>query len=215
MPFTHIIFDLDDTLYPRNVGLMQEIGRRITLWVQKSLDVTFEEAVALRQAYLHRYGTTLGGLTAEHQVDVDDYLAFVHDIPIERYVRPNPRLAAMLSAIPLCKAVFTNATSEHAWRVLRALDVADRFEWVVGIREVDFNNKPRLEAYQRLLAFLHAQGPDCILVEDRVVNLRPGKRLGMTTVLVDATPEEGVDFAVGDVLEVGPLVARLLEAQND
>jgi len=212
MEFTHIVFDLDDTLYPRSTGLMEEIGRRITLWVQQVLGVTAEEAAALRREYLHRYGTTLGGLVAEHGVDADDYLAFVHDIPIERYVRPNVALRTMLTGIPLHKAVFTNATSEHARRVLRALGVADQFEQVVGIREVGLQHKPRPEGYHRLLTLLRADGPACILVDDRAVNLRPAKRLGMTTVLVDATPEEGVDFVVGDVLEVGGLVARLMEA---
>ena len=215
MPFVYIVFDLDETLYPRSAGLMQEIGRRINLWVQQALGLPPDEAAALRRAYLEQYGTTLGGLLAEHQVDVDGYLAFVHDIPVEQYVRPNPALAAMLAAIPLRKAVFTNATSEHAWRVLRALGVADQFDHVVGIRETELYNKPRLEAYHRLLATLAVQGPACIMVEDRAVNLRPAKRLGMTTVLVDAEPDEGVDFVVEDVLEVGPLVAHLLREQDD
>ncbi|MGD1996312.1 MAG: pyrimidine 5'-nucleotidase [Anaerolineae bacterium] len=215
MSLTHIIFDLDDTLYPRQAGLMEEIAHRITRWIERTLDLTPEEAAALRQSYLQKYGTTLGGLRAEHQVDVAGYLAFVHDIPIGRYVRPRPALAEMLRSIPLRKVVFTNATSEHACRVLRALDVADQFEHVIGIREVDLYHKPRLEGYKRLLELLDSRGPGCVLVEDRAVNLRPGKRLGMTTVLVDAESEEGVDFVVSDVLEVGPLVTRLVEGRDD
>ncbi len=211
MPFTHIIFDLDETLYPRNAGLMQEIGRRIHLWVQQALGLPPEEAATLRQAYLERYGTTLGGLLAEHDVDAEAYLQFVHDIPLEQYVRPNPALAAMLAAIPLRRVVYTNATSAHARRVLQILGVDGLFEHVVGIQEVGLRNKPRLDGYQRMLELIGAEGPSCILVDDRVVNLRPAKSLGMTTVLVDAALEEGVDFVVGDVLEVGPLVARILE----
>ena len=211
MRFTHIVFDLDDTLYPRDAGLMQEIAGRITLWIEQNLDLASQEAAALRHRYLQRYGTTLGGLIADYPVDVEDYLAFVHDIPVEEYVYASPALETMLAALPLHRAVFTNATSDHAWRVLRALGVQGHFQQVVGIWEVDLCNKPRPEAYQRLLALLPAQGPVCILVDDRAVNLVPGKRLGMTTVLVDAALEEGVDFVVRDVLEVGPLVARLLE----
>lgn len=210
MDLTHIIFDLDETLYSRDVGLMQEIGRRITQWVHQSLGLTPEEAIILRKTYLQKYGTTLAGLIAEHRVDVEAYLAFVHDVPVEQYLHPDPALAAMLSAIPLHKVIFTNATSEYAWRVLQTLGVADQFEQVVGIREVGLCNKPRPQAYRRLLRRLQIQGPNCILVEDRAVNLLPGKQLGMVTVLVDAAPEEGGDFVVKDVLEVGPLVARLI-----
>lgn len=215
MTYSHLIFDLDDTLYPRDAGLMAEIGRRIEWWVQQTMGLSPKDAAQLRRTYLRRYGTTLGGLLAEHQVDVDGYLAFVHDVPVEECIRPNPALARMLDSIPLRKVIFTNATAEHGWRVLRALGVADRFEQVIGIREVGLRNKPQLEAYRRLLARLRVPGPGCILVDDRAENLRPAKQLGMTTILVDAAPGEGVDFVVDDVLEVGPLVERLLRSEEE
>ena len=211
MALKFIIFDLDDTLYPRNSGLMQEVGRRIQTWVCNHLGLTWEGAIALRREYFHRYGTTMGGLVAKHDVDVHDYLAFVHDIPVEEYLKPNLALDATLTSIPLRKAVYTNATSEYGWRVLRALGVAGHFERVVGIEEVGLRNKPYRDAYERMLTLLGAQGPECILVEDAARNLRPAKALGMTTVLVDAEPDEGVDFVVGNVLEVGQVVSELLE----
>lgn len=214
MGFAYLIFDLDETLYPRQAGLMREIGRRIERWVQESLRLTPEEAAALRRVYLQRYGTTLAGLLAEGRVDADAYLAFVHDVPVERWIRPNPALARMLDGIPLRKVVFTNATSEHGWRVLKALGVADRFEDVIGIREVGLRSKPNLESYRWVLKRLGVPGTACILVDDRPMNLRPAKQLGMTTVLVDGVPEEGVDFVVKDVLEVGPLVACLLREER-
>ncbi|MCX7855058.1 MAG: HAD-IA family hydrolase, partial [Anaerolineae bacterium] len=78
-----------------------------------------------------------------------------------------------------------------------------------------FIHKPRREAYERLLALLGVPGPACILVDDRVVNLQPAKALGMTTVLVNGLPQDGVDFAVGSVLEVGPLIQRLLARERE
>jgi len=214
MALKFIIFDLDDTLYPRNSGLMQEVGHRIQLWVRNHLGLTWEEAVALRREYFHRYGTTMGGLIAEHDVDAHNYLVFVHDIPVEEYLKPNLALDAMLASIPLRKAVYTNATSEYGWRVLRALGVAGHFERVVGIKEVGLRNKPYRDAYERMLALLGARGPECILVEDAARNLRPAKALGMTTVLVDAEPDEGVDFVVESVLKVGQVVGELLEGAD-
>lgn len=212
MSFTHIVFDLDETLYPTSAGLMQEVGQRITDWLQRHLGLNPQEASHLREVYIHSYGATLGGLLAEHAgtVDVEDYLAFVHDVPVDAYLRPNPPLRAMLAAIPLRRAVFTNSTMEHARRVLDALGIADLFERVVDIRALNFIHKPRPEAYRRLLALLDAPGPACIMVDDRAVNLQSAKRLGMTTVLVNSQPQDGVDFTVTSVLEVGPLVHRLL-----
>lgn len=40
MPFSHIVFDLDETLYDRRTGLMDEISRRITLWLQERLSLS-------------------------------------------------------------------------------------------------------------------------------------------------------------------------------
>jgi len=213
VPFTHAVFDLDETLYPTSVGLMQDVSRRITLWLQRHLGMGPKEASRLREVYIHLYGTTLGGLLAERagEVDVEDYLAFVHDVPVEAYLRPDPALRAMLAAMPLRHVVFTNSTAEHATRVLNALGIADLFERIVDIRALNFIHKPRREAYGRLLALLDAPGPACILIDDRAVNLQPAKQLGMTTVLVNGQPQDGVDFVVSSVLEVGPLVHALLK----
>ena len=230
MTLKFIIFDLDDTIYPRNSGPMREVGRRIQLWLCNHLGLSWEEAIAVRRDYFHRYGTTMGGLIAEHDMDVHDYLTFVHDIPVEEYLDPNPALATMLDFIPLRKAVYTNATSEYGWRVLRALGVAAHFDQVIGIEEVRLRNKFHGDAYEQALALLGAEGPECIMVEDSARNLRPAKSLGMVTVLVGAdgstarlsssqselaeAPDESVDFVVENVLEVRRVVSDLLHREG-
>ena len=210
MSLDFIIFDLDDTLYPRDTGLMQEIGRRIHVWVCEHLGLTWEEAVALRRDYFRRYGTTLGGLMDKHGVAPEGYLTFVHDIPVGEFVEPNPALVSMLDALPLRRAVYTNATSEYARRVLGAIGVDGQFERVFGIQEVDLYTKASRDGYRRVLALLGTRGPACVMVEDTVPNLRAARALGMTTVLVDGEPAPWVDFAVASVLDVEGVVDALL-----
>jgi putative hydrolase of the HAD superfamily len=207
-----IIFDLDDTLYSRDTGLMREVGHRIHLWLHNHLSLSWEQASVVRRQYYERYGTTLGGLVALHDVDTNDYLAFVHDIPVEEYLEPTPALSAMLASIPLRKAIYTNATSEYSWRVMNALGVAGHFDRVVGIEQVGMRNKWSQDAYERALALLGAQGPECLMVEDTVRNLRAAKDLGLATVLVNAEPTDYVDYVVRDVLEVGQVVNGLLRS---
>ena len=214
MTLKFIIFDLDDTLYSRDTGLMREVGHRIQLWLHNHLGLSWEQATVLRREYYQCYGTTLGGLVAEHDVDAHDYLAFVHDIPVEEYLAPIPALSAMLASIPLRKAIYTNATSEYSWRVMNVLGVAGHFERVVGIEHVGLRGKWCQDAYKRALALLGAQGPECVMVEDTVRNLRPAKDLGLATVLLNAEPREYVDFVVRDVLEVGQVVSDLLRREN-
>jgi putative hydrolase of the HAD superfamily len=221
MALRFVIFDLDDTLYSRENGLMQEVGRRIQAWVSLHLNLSWQEARALRWRYFRTYGTTMGGLIAEHDdLDIADYLFYVHDIPTDTYLKPEPALGTMLDSIPLRKAIYTNATSEYGWRVMTTLQVADRFEQVIGIEEVGLRNKPRPDAFERALEMLGADGRACIMVEDAARNLRPAKALGLRTILVagparpheDDDPDDmaAVDCVVQDILAVAGAVSGLL-----
>jgi putative hydrolase of the HAD superfamily len=209
----YVIFDLDETLYPRGAGLMQEIGVRIMRYLVERMRFTPEQAEEKRMHYYLKYGTSLRGLMAEETVDAEDYLEFVHNIDLNGYIGPNPELDRMLRRIALDKIIFTNSTQEHARRVLDVLGVGDRFRFVVDIRAVDYISKPDPRAYRRLLDLIGAAGDECILVEDNPRNLLPGKALGMTTILVDHGECSEVDYCVKDILSVGDVVARILDSQ--
>ena len=83
MNFSTLFFDLDDTLYPNNTGLWEAIRERMALYMSERLGLPREQVQTLRKTYFQTYGTTLRGLQLHHEVDVDDYLAFVHDLPLE------------------------------------------------------------------------------------------------------------------------------------
>ena len=210
----YLILDLDDTLYPRGSGLMDLISERIGRYMVERLGFPPDQAEALRQRYYARYGTTLRGLMEEYGIDPEDYLAYVHDVPLEAYLQPNPALDRMLGRIPLTKVIFTNASEEHARRVIERLGVAHHFPIILDVRRLGYRNKPDLEAYRRILQHLNAQGPECIFVDDSVRNLRPARALGMITILVDGHPADGADFHVPDILGIEPVVRRLLRERN-
>ena len=210
-PFQYLICDLDETLYPRQSGLMGEIGRRIHLYMTQQMGFAPEEAVAFRQRSLAQYGTALRGLQVEYAVNADDYLAFVHAVPLDNYLAPNSNLDTMLGRIPLRKAIFTNADTAHARRVMERLGVAHHFPVVVDIHALQFDCKPAVAAYRRLLDIVGVPGEACILVEDMARNLRPAREVyGFTTVLVDGKASDGVDYCLRDLMELGPLVDRLV-----
>jgi putative hydrolase of the HAD superfamily len=210
-PVQAVLFDLDETLYPRSAGLMKAIGSRIQLYMEERLGFSREEVVKLRKEYFVKYGTSLRGLQVHNQVDSEDYLAYVHDLPLSEYLAPNLPLMAMLEALPIRKVIFTNATAEHAQSVLRVLGVERFFERIIDVRTFDYLCKPQLEAYQKAAELLKVPPPGCMLVEDNVRNLRPAKQIGMWTVMVgEHEPENGVvDFHVPDVLDVGPIIKEL------
>jgi putative hydrolase of the HAD superfamily len=210
-----ILFDLDETLYPRRAGIMDQIRTLILAYMQRRLEMSPEEADAVRSRYLHAYGTTMRGLQAHHGIDAEDYLDFVHRLPLEDYIGANPALDEALAAIPQTKVVFTNATREHAERVLDVLGVRHHFEHIVDIRDMSFESKPEPSAYRRICALLEQDPEACMLVEDNVRNLVPAKELGMVTVLVsenDIRPEgapRGVDYVIPRIEAIGELVGRI------
>jgi putative hydrolase of the HAD superfamily len=214
--YRFLIFDLDETLYPRQAGLMQEIGARINRYLIENLNLPQEQANELRKRYYQQYGTALRGLVVERpDADPEDYLRFVHDIPLADYIGPNPALAQMLRALPLTKVIFTNATAEHAQNVLNILGVADQFADIIDVRRVEYVSKPNAGAYERLLNILATNGGECILIEDAVRNLLPGKALGMTTILVDDDNCADVDYCVHDILGVKDAVEAARKRQGD
>src|SRR5512139_357443 len=201
--FRFIIFDLDETLYPRNAGLMQEIGVRINRYLIENLHLPQDQANELRKRNYNQHCTALRGLVVERpDVDPEDYLHYVHDIRLTDYIGPDPALAEMLRSIPLTKVIFTNATTEHAQSVLNILGIAEQFADIVDVRRVEYASKPNAEAYERLLTILQVTGDECILIEDSARNLLPGKALGMTTILVDSDDCAQVDYCVHDILGV-------------
>jgi len=211
----YLICDLDETLYPSRTGLMDEIGRRIPQYMVERMGIAPDEAEALRRRYFTQYGTALRGLQIERGIDADDYLGFVHHVPLERYLAPHPALDALLGRLPLHKVIFTNADTAHARRVMERLGVAHHFPCVIDIHAVEFFCKPHPRAYEHVLSVLGVPGRACIMVEDMARNLAPAHALGMTTVLVNGAASDGaalngVDHVIGDLLELEPLLRHLL-----
>jgi putative hydrolase of the HAD superfamily len=216
MPFQSLYFDLDDTLYPSSSGLWDAIRDRMNLYMQRMIDLPLNEIVTLRQGYLEKYGTTLRGLQAHYDVDADEYLAFVHDLPLERYIQPNPHLRQILLSLPQKRWVFTNADANHARRVLNILDLADCFTGIIDIRLINFACKPEKISYQRALSVAGDDQPaSCVIFDDAVRNLAPAKEIGFYTVLVGKqAPADTVDRIIPSLDDLANRMPELWKNGN-
>ena len=212
---THVIFDLDNTLYPPDRGVVEHVDVLITRFVAERLGVDAAAASALRARYYADYGTTLAGLMRHHDVPPDEYLAAVHAIDIEALLEPNPELRAMLLGLPFARVVFTNGSALHAARVLGRLGITDCFAEVFGLERVDYVPKPSTEAFRSVLTALGAAAADCVFVDDRLDSILAATRLGMTTVHVDhGVPREdpGIRLRVASVMELPDVLEALAGA---
>jgi putative hydrolase of the HAD superfamily len=184
MRFTTLFFDLDDTLYPSSTGLWPAIKERMTLYMIERLGLPENDVPFLREQYFKMYGTTLRGLEARHQVDKDDYLAYVHDLPLEKYLKPDPLLREVIASLPARKLIFTNADSPHARRVLTALQLDDLFDAIVDVNAVTPYCKPMPESFA--IAMELADEPDprkCVMIDDLPRTTRAALNVGMASLL--------------------------------
>jgi putative hydrolase of the HAD superfamily len=209
--FRILFLDLDDTLYPSTSGLWQAIGDRIIDFMTDRLGISVEKANELRRDYFKAYGTTLNGLRIHQNVDPLDYLDFVHDVPIESFIRPDPVLSSMLANLNQKRVIFTNASYNHAEQVIHRLGIEKEIDQVIDILALEYHNKPEPSAYRRALLLTQEDDPSaCLLVDDRARNLIPAKELGMLTILVGPEdPEPSIDHCIRSITDLTRTVSDL------
>jgi len=184
MRFSTLFFDLDDTLYPSSTGLWMAIKERMNIYMRDRLGIPEQDVPKLREQYFKMYGTTLRGLQARHNADAQDFLAFVHDLPLKDYLTPNPVLREVIASLPNRKLIFTNADVPHARRVLAALQLDDLFETIVDVNAVAPYCKPMPESFA--IAQELADEPDprkCVMIDDLPRTTRAALDVGMASIL--------------------------------
>jgi pyrimidine 5'-nucleotidase len=118
-------------------------------------------------------------------VDPKDYLDFVHDLPLNEYLEPDPELREMLLGIPRRRWILTNSDAPHATRVINILGISDCFEGIIDVWRMDPYVKPMKEAYRFALDLIGGATPgQCALLDDSPRNLETAKEMGIFTILV-------------------------------
>jgi pyrimidine 5'-nucleotidase len=139
---------------------------------------------------------------------MDDYLAFVHNVPLDRYIHPDPAVRAAIAGIPARKFIFTNADTNHAGRVLQAVGLQGLFDGIIDIHSMAPFCKPMPEAFE--LALKTAGSPErttCVLLDDQMRITRAARSLGMYTILVGKeTSDDGADAALLNLTDLPGLL---------
>lgn len=199
------IFDLDNTLYPHDLRLFEQVDRRIAAYIARMFHVDQQEAHRIQKGYFHSRGTTLAGLMAEHGVDPHQYLADVHDIEMDM-LEENAPLAAAIARLPGRKIIFTNADATYATKILARLGLGASFEAIHDVHALNYTPKPDPSAYRDICDTYDLDPLESLFADDMARNLRPAKDIGMTTLWVNNGSEQAeevtldhVDFTTRDV----------------
>ena len=185
---TDWVFDLDNTLYPRECNLFAQIDTLITRYVMDVTRLDFARARALQKDYYRDFGTTLNGLMHKHDIDPDHFLNTVHAIDYSP-VDPHPDLVEAIADLPGRKFILTNGDTGHARSVLRRLGGDHLFEHVHDIRAMTFVPKPHKKAYEGFFANHGIDPTRAIMFDDLEKNLVVPHDQGMATVQVVASDD--------------------------
>lgn len=200
------IFDLDNTLYPAETCLFDQIDVRMGAYIADLLGCDHAEARRVQKMYFHDHGTTLAGLMHFHGVDPYEFLGYVHDVDMAPLARA-PRLEERLMRLPGRRLVFTNGDAAYATRVLDALGITHCFEGLWDIHAMEYKPKPEPSAYRSFVSAFGVDPARSVFFEDSARNLTPAKAMGMQTVWLDfgtdwgarAKDEGAIDETIDDL----------------
>jgi putative hydrolase of the HAD superfamily len=189
--FAHVtdwVFDLDNTLYPRECNLFAQIDLLISDYTTAVTGLPYAEARALQKAYYRDHGTTLHGLMLHHGVDPDHFLKTVHAIDYSG-VPAHPDLVAALRALPGRRFILTNGDVGHASAVLSKVGADGLFSGIFDIRAMGYKPKPLPEAYESFFAAHGIDATHAAMFDDLEKNLLVPHDVGMVTVQVVAAED--------------------------
>ena len=208
MRFEVLFFDLDDTLYSASTGLWQAIRLRIDQYMIEVLNLPPEVVPNLRKELFLKHGTTMRGLEQVYQINEQQFLDYVHDVPLGNYLKPDANLRLTLCEYPQRKVIFTNADTNHANRVIVTLGLEGCFDQIIDIRDIHPYCKPQAAAFSKALELARVKRPQvCVMIDDAQRNLLAAKEAGLFTIQIgmeDCPP--GIDASIRSLLDLPSVI---------
>jgi pyrimidine 5'-nucleotidase len=198
--FHTLLFDLDNTIYPKSAGVMAAVGERIYRFMEEFLDIDPATIPSLRRQLFTKYGTTLIGLKHHFEFDQQEYLDFVHNLDLSKFLMPDPKLNNLLSSLPHKKVIFTNADVNHAKNILNHLEISRFFIDIIDIHKILPYVKPHPEAYDKALACLGYDSWDrCLFIDDSLQNILSAEKLGLRSIFICENNDSDYPDAISSI----------------
>ncbi|MGL4982568.1 MAG: HAD-IA family hydrolase [Treponemataceae bacterium] len=210
----HLLFDLDNTLYPASPAIDDGITQRMLQFIAKFKSISVDEAKKLRSSNLQRFGTTLEWLIAEQGFPpsrVDDYFAAINpENEIADYTF-DPNLRDFLLSLNLPMTILTNAPMEHALRILSFLNIDGLFLGIHDIRSNNFKGKPHAQSYLRAITASGFSVEQTIFFDDHIKYINGYAKIGGVGVLIDSKKShpEVASLRIQSVYEIPHLLENI------
>jgi len=179
------LFDLDNTLYPPESAIVEQIIPRMGLFVSNELGLSLEQSNALCDDYYRRYGGAGRGIQLHHpHLDLNKFDEFSHQVNLDN-VEKATKLKNALHGLKKSRYVFTNSPLTYATRVLKHIDLYDCFDGIFSVEQTGYKMKPDPHAFTSICQHFGFEASDAAFYDDQVSNIATAKALGMRTVLVN------------------------------
>jgi putative hydrolase of the HAD superfamily len=185
---THLLLDLDNTLYSAKLGLENNVALRLEEFLSGYLNISIEESRNLHQNIVQQYGygTTIEWLIAEKGfTDIDAYYEIINPDNEADVLSHDPHLRGFLESIPIPKAILTNSIHKHANNIIDRLGIRDQFEHIFDISYNNFRGKPHANAFFKALETMNARPETTLFVDDFPVYVEGFIKIGGNGVLFD------------------------------
>lgn len=222
-PYKPIIFlDLDDTLYSRNTGLLEEFKRCIPAYCAQKLGIGKEEASQLSQTFYEKYGSSPHGIIVEHNMPLYDYEDFLAKNMDYTLLRPIPGLRNMLEKAQARLVLLTNSGQRHTLDTLKRIDLENVFELIIHAEfsQKDFVVKPNAKIYTQATQLVDPDGVgEYYFVDDNYANVRSARLVGWNALhlVEDASkiPKEDSQHVITHISEISITWPHLFATKPD
>lgn len=217
MAIKNVIFDNDDTLYRLNDTLKRALVAAFLAYASMKFNIPGDEVMPERHRLFKKYGVDSSAylFAREYGIGYDEFVAntYLSVSPDRCGIGRDIRLRGALCESNLKMSVLTNNYSEYARKVIKCLGIEERFEHVMGFRELGFVLKPDPRAFLRAARITGYDLRETLFVDDKAEFLRTAKGLGMTTVHV--SPRQGpsercVDYRIDSISDISSILRSVV-----
>lgn len=182
-----LLFDIDNTLYPKSSGIDALFKQKINEYISKFDNTAVEKDLCT--VYTKKYGLAIKGILLEHpKASIGEFYDFVEDtMDLEEYIEPDLELINLLKKLKDYKMYcFTNAHCLHALKVLKLLGI---IRYMTGIFYCNYDIthpivcKPDPTAYDLVDKAL--EGCEIFFYDDAPCNVEAGNKIGWNCTLID------------------------------
>ena len=186
------IFDLDNTLYSADSGIFQQVHQLMGKFIQEFLNIDLQKAKEIQKKYYKEHGTTLRGMMDNYGVDPDHFLEEVHKLDYS-IVSSNDKLNEELKKLKGKKIIYTNANMAHTLNVLERIKLSNFFDEIFDIKMANYIPKPEIKPYEQIIKDFDLNPSTSAMFDDIAKNLVPAKKVGFTSIWIDAGYENFSD----------------------